>query len=48
MTKASFHGIVKNFDTDKDGKVSKEELLAGVEKNFIGKPIDALPGIYCL
>lgn len=35
--------MIKNFDTNHDGKVSKEELLAGVERDFVGKPADALP-----
>lgn len=38
--------IIKDFDKNKDGKVAKDELLAGVEKYFIGKSQDSLPGTY--
>lgn len=40
----SMHRIIENFDQNKDGKVSKEELLAGVEQHFKSKKIDDLPG----
>jgi hypothetical protein len=40
----SFISLIKQFDANKDGKVSKEELLAGVEKYFIGKTPAQLPG----
>eukprot|EP00026_Physarum_polycephalum_P017296 Phypoly_transcript_18472.p1 GENE.Phypoly_transcript_18472~~Phypoly_transcript_18472.p1 ORF type:complete len:202 (+),score=49.84 Phypoly_transcript_18472:34-606(+) len=38
-----FELLIKDFDTNKDGKVSKEELLSGVEKHFIGKKASELP-----
>lgn len=38
------HSLIKDFDVNKDGKVSKEELLQGVEKHFVGKTPDTLPG----
>lgn len=35
--------LIKEFDVNKDGKVSKEELITGVEKVIVGKPVEALP-----
>eukprot|EP00026_Physarum_polycephalum_P015429 Phypoly_transcript_16106.p1 GENE.Phypoly_transcript_16106~~Phypoly_transcript_16106.p1 ORF type:complete len:184 (+),score=37.05 Phypoly_transcript_16106:277-828(+) len=32
-----FNSLIKEFDANSDGKVSRAELLAGVEKKFIGK-----------
>jgi Ca2+-binding EF-hand superfamily protein len=45
LTKGSFHDLVKAFDINKDGSISKEELLAGVEKYFIGKTPETVPGM---
>eukprot|EP00026_Physarum_polycephalum_P019160 Phypoly_transcript_21032.p1 GENE.Phypoly_transcript_21032~~Phypoly_transcript_21032.p1 ORF type:complete len:159 (+),score=34.89 Phypoly_transcript_21032:134-610(+) len=39
-----FECLIKDFDANKDGKVSKEELINGVEKQFIGKKTSELPG----
>jgi len=43
----SFHDyvehLIKAFDANKDGKVTKEELLAAVEKFFIGKSVGEAP-----
>ena len=33
------------MDTNKDGDLSKEELLNGVEKFFIGKTAATVPGM---
>eukprot|EP00026_Physarum_polycephalum_P009091 Phypoly_transcript_09202.p1 GENE.Phypoly_transcript_09202~~Phypoly_transcript_09202.p1 ORF type:complete len:188 (+),score=38.43 Phypoly_transcript_09202:815-1378(+) len=41
--KRFFAGLIKDLDANKDGKVSREELLAGVEKLFVGKNPQALP-----
>eukprot|EP00026_Physarum_polycephalum_P016767 Phypoly_transcript_17763.p1 GENE.Phypoly_transcript_17763~~Phypoly_transcript_17763.p1 ORF type:complete len:187 (+),score=38.14 Phypoly_transcript_17763:99-659(+) len=38
-----FHDLVKAFDINKDGSISKDELLAGVEKYFIGKTPETVP-----
>eukprot|EP00026_Physarum_polycephalum_P017382 Phypoly_transcript_18594.p1 GENE.Phypoly_transcript_18594~~Phypoly_transcript_18594.p1 ORF type:complete len:187 (+),score=31.31 Phypoly_transcript_18594:72-632(+) len=35
--------LIKDLDTNKDGKVSREELLAGVERLFVGKTPQTLP-----
>jgi len=35
--------LIKEYDSNKDGKVTKEEWLAGIEKAFIGKSQDAAP-----
>jgi hypothetical protein len=40
----SITSFIKEFDANKDGKVSKEELLNGVEKLFVGKNPDTVPG----
>ena len=39
-----FAEIIHAFDANKDGKVTREEMLSGVEKSFIGKTVDNLPG----
>jgi len=35
--------LIKAYDANKDGKVSKEEWANAVEKSFAGKPIDQAP-----
>jgi len=35
--------IIHDFDDNKDGKVSREELHNNVKKFFIGQPVEALP-----
>lgn len=37
--------MIGALDANKDNQVSKEELLAGVEKQFIGKTVETVPGI---
>jgi Ca2+-binding EF-hand superfamily protein len=39
-------GIINACDADKDGKVSLEELLSGVENTIIGKTAHTLPECY--
>lgn len=41
----SLFEFIKAMDFNKDGKVSREELLHGVEKYFVGKTAKAMPGI---
>jgi len=36
--------LIKDFDINKDGKVSREELIESVDKLFVGKGIEHLPG----
>jgi len=36
--------IIKEFDANGDGKVSREELLDGVDQKFVGKTAKELPG----
>ena len=45
LTTCSFEHLIKEFDANKDNKVSKDELLAGVEKHFVGKKPAELPGM---
>ena len=40
----SFKALIKEVDANKDGRVSRDELLAGVEKFFVGKTAATLPG----
>jgi len=46
-TVKSFENLIRNiihdFDDNKDGKVSLEELQNNVKKFFVGQPIDSLP-----
>jgi len=35
--------LIKEYDANKDGKITKEEWLAGIEKGFIGKSQEAGP-----
>jgi hypothetical protein len=39
-----FNGFMEDFDANKDGKVTKEDVLEGVEKHFIGQTLEAIPG----
>jgi len=38
-----FRKLLKEYDANKDGKISKDELLAAVEKVFVGKTVDTAP-----
>jgi len=35
--------LIREFDANRDGKVSKEEWLQGVEKVFVGKTVETAP-----
>jgi hypothetical protein len=39
----SFVSFIKEMDIDKDGQLSREELLQGVEKHFIGRDENTAP-----
>jgi len=39
----SIANLIKEFDSNRDGKINREEWLSGVEKSFIGKTIETAP-----
>eukprot|EP00026_Physarum_polycephalum_P012369 Phypoly_transcript_12669.p1 GENE.Phypoly_transcript_12669~~Phypoly_transcript_12669.p1 ORF type:complete len:211 (+),score=33.99 Phypoly_transcript_12669:26-658(+) len=38
-----FNGFMEDFDEDKDGRVTKEDVLFGVQKHFIGQTLETIP-----
>ena len=47
LTKYSFVHFIKELDIDKDGKLSREELILGAEKYFASKKsVDETPRKY--
>jgi len=41
-----FNDFIKTFDLNKDGKVTKEEFLYGIEQKFVGKSVDNQPDFW--
>lgn len=39
------NNLIDSFDTDKDGKITKDEYFEGVEKHFIGKTPETIPSM---
>lgn len=47
LMRISFIALIREFDVNKDSKVTLQELLSGVEAKFIKtKSASALPGIF--